>query len=90
MPSRSTAKLVIGAFADLSTYGGFVPLAALEDYLHLSAKVSLLALIRQLEEDGLVESTHDLHHGPGLRLTAKGAVRLWFWNWPPETRISAR
>ena len=79
---------MISAFADLAIDGGVVPLGALEDYLDRTPRAAVLALLRQVEGDGLIEFTPHPRDGIALRLTAKGAVRLWLWNWPVETKVS--
>ena len=62
-PSRESvavsaaAKAVISAFADLAIDGGVVPLGALEDYLDRTPRAAVLALLRQVEGDGLIEFT---------------------------------
>lgn len=81
--------LVIAGFADLAVKGGFVPFAALRGYLGQSATI-LPLLISELRFEGLVEPAYNDEYGDGIRLTAKGAVRLWFWCWPEKQQVVLR
>lgn len=81
--------LIIAGFADLAVKDGFVPSAALRAYLGRSVTI-LPLLISELRSEGLIEPAYDIEYGEGIRLTAKGAVRLWFWRWPKKHQVVVR
>lgn len=83
-------RRVIGAFSDLAVNGGFVSVGALRKYLDNESATTLPLLISELRSEGFVEPAYDKEYGLGIRLTAKGAVRLWFWCWPEEQLVILR
>lgn len=83
-------KWVIAAFADNAIKGGFVSLTELREYLGDPVAILLQLLIYELRSEGLVEPAYDEEHGEGIKLTAKGAVKLWHGSMPEEQSIVLR
>jgi hypothetical protein len=79
-------RAIIALFLEISTKDHIIPIWILEKHVNFSSKELLAEAIDDLLHEQLVSAQLNYHQERGIKLTAKGAWRLMFWNWPEPTQ----
>jgi len=82
-------EAVLSVFVEITGTGGAIPVPYLKNQVDESSSHVLQMAIESLIEEGLVIQLDGMADG-ALKLTAKGALRLWFWDWNNPTRNDQR
>ena len=74
-------RTVLSLFLEISSKDGVVPIVFLQKHTTGLSQKLLKNAIEELLDEELIVKQYNSDYERGIKLTAKGALRLWFWDW---------